>query len=68
MVTWCSDELRPPPSQHIYTVIYTVIYISSMRVLVTVLAAASVARAQDKPRVGQDGRPLLNKPKVRVET
>ena len=35
-----------------------------MRVLVTVLAAASVARAQDKPRVGQDGRPLLNKPKV----
>ena len=18
MVTWCSDELRPPPSQHIY--------------------------------------------------
>ena len=39
-----------------------------MRVLVTVLAAASVARAQDKPRVGQDGRPLLNKPKVRGET
>ena len=35
-----------------------------MLVLVTVVAAASVARAQDKPRVGQDGRPLLNKPKV----
>ena len=39
-----------------------------MLVLVTVVAAASVARAQDKPRVGQDGRPLLNKPKVRVRS
>ena len=71
-VTRCSDEWRPPPSQHIYISTYLHSYLSSyldiytpgMLVLVTVVAAASVARAQDKPRVGQDGRPLLNKPKV----
>ena len=49
---------------HSYLSSYLDIYTPSMLVLVTVVAAASVARAQDKPRVGQDGRPLLNKPKV----
>ena len=29
-----------------------------------VLAVSAVALGQDKPRIGPDGRPLLNKPKV----
>ena len=35
-----------------------------MMLALGVLAVSAVALGQDKPRIGPDGRPLLNKPKV----
>ena len=32
--------------------------------IIMVMMISTLVRCQDKPRVGQDGRPLLNKPKV----
>ena len=32
--------------------------------IIIVMMINTLVRCQDKPRVGQDGRPLLNKPKV----
>ena len=35
-----------------------------LTMIIMVMMINTLVRCQDKPRVGQDGRPLLNKPKV----
>ena len=35
-----------------------------MMLALSVLAVSAVVLGQDKPRIGPDGRPMLNKPKV----
>ena len=37
-----------------------------MRCLLLLSAAVLMAEAQEEPRIGEDGRPLLNKPKVEL--
>ena len=37
-----------------------------MRLTLTVVAVIAVVNGQEKPRLGSDGRPLLNKPNVEL--